>query len=159
MRKLIKGYLNRRLIVDILIIFSFCDSISLSGLSCVSTIFRALAKQSAFCEDRLQKFSEPWRNIILTNGCFCLKQLWELEHPIKMTTTQFCEHAEILMNSPGRLKDAIQYFFLALERNPRLSQGIDDLLSKIVHCLEERPTSYTEAVLLYKKVIKIDELS
>ena len=73
-----------------------------------------------------------------------------------MTTTQLCEHAEILMKSPGRLKDAIQYFFLALERNPTLSHGIDDLLSKIVLCLENRPNSYTEAVLLSKKVIKID---
>ena len=73
-----------------------------------------------------------------------------------MTTTQLCEHAEILMKSPGRLKDAIQYFFLALERNPTLSQEIDELLFDIVLELEERPTSYTEAVILSKKVIKID---
>ena len=104
-------------LVEVLLnIFSFCDSISLSRASIVSPMFRALARKSAFCKDRLQKYPEPLRNIILTNGCFCLKQLWKLEHPVKMTTTQLCEHAEILMNSPepGMFKDAMQYFFLAL---------------------------------------------
>ena len=119
-------------------------------------MFRALAKQSAFCEDRLQKFSEPWRNIILTNGCFCLKQLWELEHPLQMTTIQLCEQAKIRVYSPVRFKDAMQYFFLALETTSTLSKEIDDLLSYIVFELEVRPTYYTEAVLLSKKVIKID---
>ena len=117
-------------------IFLFLDSISLSKARIVSPMFRALAKQSAFCEDRLQKFSEPWRNIILTNGCFCLKQLWELEHPLQMTTIQLCEQAKIRVYSPVRFKDAMQYFFLALETTSTLSKEIDDLLSYIFFEIE-----------------------